>query len=294
MAPNSRRKAHWDSPTKNRVVGAVQAGKTIAEAARLEGMPDQTARDLIKKFDETERQARKNRRTPFKDIGNLVEPRLSQSSVRRALKERGYRRCVAQRVPFIKPHQKVLRLEFAEQRRRWGTREWRNVLWSDECYVELGKPGRIFVTRRPDEKWEEECLVPKFSQSPIRVMVWGCIARGYRGGLKVLELLGGKGGGLTAARYQELVLEDMVLPEYRNLREERPGLMFQQDSAPAHRAKTTQQWLENHNIKIMPHPPNSPDVSPIEPLWNMLKDGLSQLKEPPTTRDGLIAAIIKV
>jgi hypothetical protein len=57
-----------------------------------------------------------------------------------------------------------------------------------------------------DEVWNEDCLVPKFQQSPICVMMWGCIAYGHKGPLIVLEYPGGKGGGMTTLRYQQQVL----------------------------------------------------------------------------------------
>jgi hypothetical protein len=178
------------------------------------------------------------------------------------LKDHNYRRCVAPKVPFLTAEQKETRLNWAEEKQGWEVDgEWSDVMRSDECYVTVGGSGRIFVTRRPDEKWEE-CVVPKFSQAPIRVMVWGCIAKGYRGRLAVLELKGGEGGGLTAALYQEQVLDDILLPDFQELRRERPDLQFQQDGAPAHRAISTKLWLERHSIPTFPHPPNSPDVSP--------------------------------
>ena len=50
--------------------------------------------------------------------------------------------------------------------------DWWRKIFSDECYVYLGdRHGRIFVTRRPDEEYDEECLVPTFKQSSVCIMV---------------------------------------------------------------------------------------------------------------------------
>ncbi|KAJ7809318.1 hypothetical protein B0H13DRAFT_2385307 [Mycena leptocephala] len=59
------------------------------------------------------------------------------------------------------------------QREAWAkansAQDWTRVIWSDECYVHLNdKNGRIYLTGRPEEVWEEECLVPTFKQSNIR------------------------------------------------------------------------------------------------------------------------------
>src|ERR1700729_4082437 len=54
--------------------------------------------------------------------------------------------------------------------------------------------------------------------------------------------------------------------------EERGLVFFQQDGAPSHRSKCTLTWLARNSVNIFPHPPSSPDLSPIEPLWKTLKN----------------------
>ena len=49
-----------------------------------------------------------------------------------------------------------------------------------------------------------------FKQSSIWIMVWTCIMQGYKGPLVVLDYPGGRGRGMTADRYQTLVLEAKV------------------------------------------------------------------------------------
>jgi hypothetical protein len=65
---------------------------------------------------------------------------------------------------------------------KYSLQQWARVIWSDEAYIYLGDDrGRVFVTRRPDEEYLDECLVPTFKQSPVRVMVWACIMKGRKG-----------------------------------------------------------------------------------------------------------------
>ena len=47
------RNSQHDSPTKNRFIGAVQAGQTISRAAHENGIAQQTGSDLWQKFQET-------------------------------------------------------------------------------------------------------------------------------------------------------------------------------------------------------------------------------------------------
>ena len=47
--------------------------------------------------------------------------------------------------------------------------------------------------------------------------------------------------------------------------------IFQQDLAPAHSAKATSTWFKDHGIPVLNWPANSPDLSPIENLWGIVK-----------------------
>ncbi len=42
--------------------------------------------------------------------------------------------------------------------------------------------------------------------------------------------------------------------------------IFQQDLAPAHTAKSTKSWLNDHGVGVLDWPSNSPDLNPIENL----------------------------
>ncbi len=44
--------------------------------------------------------------------------------------------------------------------------------------------------------------------------------------------------------------------------------IFQQNLAPAHTAKSTKSWLNDHGVGVLDVPANSPDLNPIENLTN--------------------------
>ncbi|KAF9477900.1 hypothetical protein BDN70DRAFT_774423, partial [Pholiota conissans] len=90
------------------------------------------------------------------------------------------------------------------------------------------------VTRRPGEELLDCCVVPTFKQSSVWVMVWGCIMKGWKGPLIVLEYPGGKGGGMNSARYQEQVLDGQLAGFYSELKKRKQRIYFQQDNAPSH------------------------------------------------------------
>ena len=301
-----------DSPKKNRLIGAIQAGSTLRKAADLVEIPYPTAKKIWAKFRKTgstsnrprsgrppkvdERTRRcmvltacRHQKMTYAKIGNSIPMKVSRSTVRRHLACEGYHRWVAQRVPFLNTVQRRKRLMWA-WRFRWF--KWWRVIWSDECYIHLDDmPERIYITRRADEIFEEGCLIPSFMQSQVCIMVWGCIMQGRKGPLVVLDYPGGKGGGMDATRYREQVLEAVFLEFYKEMRSERGYVAFQQDGAPSHNAKATQKWLSDNNIFVFPHPPSSPDLNPIEHVWHELKRRVRCRRWHPTSVSELKSAV---
>lgn len=241
--PGSRKGAQeLDEAKKNRIIGELKFANSYAEVARAEHVPESTVRSIYTRYKArgtTEnlprsgrksklsgpgdryltRLARKNRRIPFKELGNLVTPAVSQSTVRRKLASQGYHRRVARKGPYLSNTAKLIRCRWAMQFRKVGWRYFEDVVFSDESYIYIGgNAGRIFVTRKDDEEFEQDCMIPTFKQSSIRIMVWGCIALGYKGPLISLKYEGGRGGGMSAKKYQEQVLDGPMLSFFQELR----------------------------------------------------------------------------
>jgi len=73
--------------------------------------------------------------------------------------------------------------------------------------------------------------------------------------------------------------------------EERGIVVFQEDGAPSHHAKSTGEWLDRNGIQSFPHPASSPNLKPIELLWKTLKDLIRACPHPLMNLAELKAAV---
>ena len=314
MSDNVHR-SQYDSPLKNRVIGAIKLGGKIREAARLFEVPESCARfwwSRFKKTGTTHNQPRsgrprkvstggrkkliehaiKHRRLSLRALGKTLNPQISTNTTRRILADAGYHRRVARRKPYLKPLHRKFRREWAERHASWNANLWKHIIWSDECYIHINdKNGRIYVTRRPDEALDDECVINAFNSSDIKVMVWGCFTQNKKGPLVVLEYPGGKGGGMNTSRYIDQVLSGPLLTFYHNMKRSRRYMKLQQDNAPCHTSKKTMQWMSKNRIALFDHPPSSPDLNPIENIWHLLKNHVRSRPRTPTSTAELIQAV---
>ncbi|GFS75855.1 transposable element Tcb2 transposase [Trichonephila clavipes] len=87
-------------------------------------------------------------------------------------------------------------------------------------------------------------------------MVWDAIAYNTRSLLVLIH------GTMTAQRCVHDILQPQVLPLMQRL----PGAIFQQDNAQPHTARVSQDCLRT--VTTLPWPARSPDLSPIEHIWD--------------------------
>ncbi len=83
-------------------------------------------------------------------------------------------------------------------------------------------------------------------------------------------------------------LEHFMLPSADKLYGD-ADFIFQQDLAPAHNAKGTKSWFNDHGVTVLDWPANSPDLNPIENLWGIVKRKMRDTR--PNNADELKATV---
>jgi len=120
------------------------------------------------------------------------------------------------------------------------------------------------------------------------VMVWGGISISGKTELFII-----RNGTLTAQCYIDEILNDHVRPLALAVTNRGENFVLMQDGARAHSARVVTQYLADNNIEKMEWPACSPDLNPIEHLWDQLGQRIRNRMNPPVTIRELEDALVE-
>lgn len=294
-----------------KIVGLSEDGRSVRYIANHLNIAKSTVQDALTKYRQTgeytrrpgsgRRPSRNQRDERFLRIsvlldrsltsnvlaGRLLQARgtqISARTVRRVLHKSGLHSRKPMACPKLTVAHRVNRRRFAENHRNWTVQQWSSVMFSDESRFTLRSPdGRERVWRRPGERFAPCCITPRTPFGGGGVMVWAGISFNGR-----TELIFIEHGTLTADRYIRQCLEDHVVPYAPFVGN---NFLFMQDNARPHTARIVMDYLNIVGIPLLEWPACSPDMNPLEHVWDILGQKIRKRQPLPETIQELRIAL---
>ncbi|GFW45353.1 transposable element Tc3 transposase [Trichonephila clavipes] len=211
--------------------------------------------------------AKRNRRTTAQQVANQFlaasGKQISRKTVARRLRGGGlYARRPVVCVPLTRQH-RTAHLQWCREHHNWTEQDWACVLFSDESRFSLSSDcRRQLIWRESGTAYRPENIQEKDRYPTCSIMVWASIMINGRTRLHLVA-----NGTMTGQRY----INEVLLPHV---------LLFRGADC-----------LDSEGFQRLVWPARSPDLNPIENVWDALGRQVAGRNYPPTNKNTLIRAL---
>ncbi|GFS87279.1 transposable element Tcb2 transposase [Trichonephila clavipes] len=279
---------HIDDFMRGRIIGKIEEGRKITDVARELDIAHSVVSWLWKSFKTTGMcsrrhgggrvrsttpaehryivlSAKRNRRTTAQQVANQFlaasGKQISRKTVARRLRGGGlYARRPVVCVPLTRQH-RTARLQWSREHHNWTKQNWACVLLSDESRFSLSSDcRRQLIWRESGTAYRPENIQEKDRYPTCSIMVWAGIMINGRTRLHVVA-----NGTMMGQRY----IDEVLLPRVRLFR----GA------------------VDSEGIQRLVWSARSPDLNPIENVWDALGRHVAGRNYPPTNKNTLTRAL---
>ncbi|GFW29544.1 transposable element Tc3 transposase [Trichonephila clavipes] len=269
MANNQSVRRHLDAFTQGRIIGKLEEGRSVTSVAAEFGIAHSIVSRLWRQFQTTGTtirgfsSGRPRGTTPADDRYIVLQARRNR---RQTAGEIAGHTTQATGRPISR---------FTVARRVHGGGLFARRPDDESRFSLSSDSHRILIWREQGSRNHPSNIIERDRYGGCGVLVWGGIMLGSRTDLHIFDA-----GSVNGTRS----CNEILLPYVRLFRGAM-GLQFlsMDDNAPCHRTVAAEQLLESEDIERMDWPARSPDLNPIEHVWDFLGRRLAARTLPPVT-----------
>ncbi|GFU44263.1 transposable element Tcb2 transposase [Trichonephila clavipes] len=247
---------HIDDFMRGRIIGKIEEGREITDVAREFDIAHSVVSRLWKSFKTTGMCSRRHGGGRVRST-TPAEERYIHSTAR---------------------------LQRCREHHNWTEQDWACVLFSDESRFSLSSDcRRQLIWCESGTAYRPENIQEKDRYPTCSIRVWAGIMINGRTRLHVVA-----NGTMTGQRY----IDEVLLSHVRLFRGAvADKFVFMDDNATCHRTLAVQDCLDSEGIQRLVWPARSPELNPIENVWDALGRQVTGRNYPPTNMNTLIRAL---